>query len=121
MDHVLATARRNGWPERRLHREYFAADVRSRVADSEFDVRIASTGKVYRIAKEQTVVAGLAQQGIEIPTSCAQGVCGTCLTRVLDGEPDHRDMYQTEAERARNDQFTPCCSRAKSRVLVLDL
>jgi vanillate O-demethylase ferredoxin subunit len=90
-------------------------------SDTEFDVWIASMGKVYRIAKEQTVVASLAQHGIEIPTSCAQGVCGTCLTRVIDGEPDHRDIYQTDAERARNDQFTPCCSRAKSTMLVLDL
>jgi vanillate O-demethylase ferredoxin subunit len=87
----------------------------------EFEVRLASTGKVYRVAKDQTVVAALEQHGIEIPTSCAQGVCGTCLTRVLDGEPDHRDIYQTDAERTRNDQFTPCCSRARSPTLVLDL
>jgi vanillate O-demethylase ferredoxin subunit len=40
---------------------------------------------------------------------------------VLEGEPDHRDMYLTPAEQAANDQFTPCCSRAKSARLVLDL
>jgi len=40
---------------------------------------------------------------------------------VIDGEPDHRDIYQTDAERARNDQFTPCCSRARCATLVLDL
>jgi len=76
---------------------------------------------VYRVAKDQTVVAALAAHGIEIPTSCAQGVCGTCLTRVIDGEPDHRDLYQTDAEHARNDQFTPCCSRARSPALVLEI
>ena len=59
--------------------------------------------------------------GIEVETSCEQGVCGTCLTRVLDGEPDHRDTFMTPAERAANDQMTLCCSRAKSPVLVLDL
>jgi len=48
-------------------------------------------------------------------------VCGTCLTRVLDGVPDHRDLYLTDAERAANDQFTPCCSRARTPLLVLDL
>jgi vanillate O-demethylase ferredoxin subunit len=48
-------------------------------------------------------------------------VCGTCLTRVLSGEPDHRDYYLTEAEKAANDQFLPCCSRSRSPVLVLDL
>jgi vanillate O-demethylase ferredoxin subunit len=40
---------------------------------------------------------------------------------VIDGDPDHRDSYLTDAERARNDQFTPCCSRAKAGPLVLDL
>ncbi len=53
--------------------------------------------------------------------SCEQDVCGTCLTRVLEGDPDHRDVYLTPEEPAANDQFTPCCSRSKSARLVLDL
>ena len=121
MDLVITTARDKGWPEHRVHKEYFSSDVRSLASDTEFDVKIASTGKVFRVAKDQTVVAALAQQGIDIPISCQQGVCGTCLTRVIDGEPEHHDIYQSDAERARNDQFTPCCSRAKSAMLVLDL
>lgn len=55
------------------------------------------------------------------PFSCEQGVCGTCLTRVLDGEPDHRDHFLSEDERRRNDQFTTCCSRSHSPMLVIDL
>jgi vanillate O-demethylase ferredoxin subunit len=121
MDHVLATAKGAGWPEERVHREYFASGMQASANNVEFEVRLASTGKVYRIPKDQTVVTALAAYGIDIPTSCGQGVCGTCLTRVLDGDPDHRDLYQTDVERARNDQFTPCCSRARSPVLVLDL
>ncbi|MDP3825819.1 MAG: 2Fe-2S iron-sulfur cluster binding domain-containing protein, partial [Polaromonas sp.] len=69
----------------------------------------------------QSIVQVLKGHGIEILTSCEQGVCGTCITRVLEGEPDHRDMYFTDEEKAKNDQFTPCCSRAKSKTLVLDL
>jgi vanillate O-demethylase ferredoxin subunit len=56
-----------------------------------------------------------------VQTSCEQGVCGTCITRVLEGVPDHKDLYFTPDEQAANDQFTPCCSRAKSKRLVLDL
>jgi vanillate O-demethylase ferredoxin subunit len=58
---------------------------------------------------------------VDIMTACEQGVCGTCITRVLEGEVEHRDMYLTEEERASNEQFLPCCSRARSKVLVLDL
>ena len=59
--------------------------------------------------------------GVEIMVSCEQGVCGTCITRVLGGVPDHRDLYFTDEEKAANDQFTPCCSRSKTPLLVLDL
>ena len=68
-----------------------------------------------------SVVEALRSEGIDILTSCEQGVCGTCLTRVLEGEVDHRDMYLTDEEKAANEQFMPCCSRARSQLLVLDL
>ncbi|MDB5950132.1 MAG: oxidoreductase, partial [Massilia sp.] len=81
----------------------------------------AASGKVFTIPVGRTVVGVLAENGVDIPVSCEQGVCGTCLTRVLDGVPDHRDVYLTDEERAANDQFTPCCSRSKSAMLSLDL
>jgi uncharacterized membrane protein YdfJ with MMPL/SSD domain len=67
------------------------------------------------------VFGALIAAGIPLLTSCEQGVCGTCLTGVLAGEPEHRDLYLTPEEQAANDQFTPCCSRARSERLVLDL
>jgi vanillate O-demethylase ferredoxin subunit len=90
-------------------------------ADGRFEVRLASSGRAYSVAPEQRVVQALAAHGIEILTSCEQGVCGTCVTRVLDGQCEHRDLYLTDEEKARHDQFMPCCSRAKSAVVVLDL
>jgi vanillate O-demethylase ferredoxin subunit len=121
MDWVLSTARAAAWSEERLHREYFSAAPGDTSADGAFEVQLASSGRVIHVAAQQTVVAALAAQGVEIPTSCEQGVCGTCLTRVLDGEPLHRDMYLTPQEQARGDQFTPCCSRSRSARLVLDI
>ena len=121
MDAVLNTARARGWPEAQLHYEFFSAEVVKSDTDGSFEVRLASSGRVVVVPKDKTVVQALAQAGVEVQTSCEQGVCGTCLTRVLEGEPDHRDMYLTPEEQAKNDQFTPCCSRAKSAVLVLDL
>nr|WP_315237664.1 PDR/VanB family oxidoreductase [uncultured Albidiferax sp.] len=121
MDAVLQTARASGWPEAQLHYEFFSAEVVKSDDDASFDVKLASSGRVVRIAADQTVAKALALAGVEIPMSCEQGVCGTCLTRVLEGEPDHKDMYLTPEEQAANDQFTPCCSRSKSALLVLDL
>lgn len=119
---VLDVARRSDWSDAQLHREYFAADssAESRKATS-FKVRVASSGAEFEVPEDQTVVSVLARAGIVIPTFCEQGTCGTCLTRVIAGIPDHRDVVLSEEERARADQFTPCCSRSKSQLLVLDL
>jgi len=59
--------------------------------------------------------------GIEIATNCEQGICGTCVARMVEGDPDHRDMYLTDEEHDNEQLFAPCVSRAKSRLLVLDL
>jgi vanillate O-demethylase ferredoxin subunit len=121
IDHVVNSAKAHGWRPENVHLEYFGAQAIDTSQDDRFEVKIASTGQVISVPADVSVATALAQHGIEIPLSCEQGVCGTCITRILDGEPDHRDMYFTDAERARNDQFTPCCSRSKSKVLILDL
>ncbi|MGK3121722.1 PDR/VanB family oxidoreductase [Pseudomonas corrugata] len=121
MQHVLDTARAQGWEDACLHREYFAAAPTDTSSDGSFAVKLASSGQVFEVPKDRSVVQVLESHGIEVPISCEQGVCGTCLTRVLEGVPEHRDMFLTEAEQASNDQFTPCCSRSKTPLLVLDL
>jgi len=121
MDAVLNTARAAGWPAEQLHYEFFSAGAIDSADDATFTVKLASSGKIVVVAKDKTVVQALAAAGIDVATSCEQGVCGTCLTRVLEGEPDHKDVYLTPEEQEKNDQFLPCCSRSKSPMLVLDL
>jgi cytochrome P450/ferredoxin-NADP reductase len=121
MDAALDTARAQGWAEAQLHFERFAAEVVHAENDTAFEVNLARSGRVIRVPKDSTVLHALAAAGVSVPSSCEQGVCGTCLTRVLSGVPDHRDLYLTPDERAANDQFTPCCSRARSESLILDL
>lgn len=121
MDAVLGTARARGWPEDSLHYEFFAADAAPVDGDAAFAVKLASSGRVVDVPADCSVVQALAKAGVDVPVACEQGICGTCLTRVLEGQPDHRDLFLSPDEQARNDQFTPCCSRAKTPMLVLDL
>jgi vanillate O-demethylase ferredoxin subunit len=121
MDAVLSTARVQGWPEQRLHHEYFSAAPADTAGDGSFEMEVASTGQVITVAPAQTALQALLAAGFDIPMSCEQGVCGTCLTGVKAGTPEHRDHYLTPEEQAANDQFLPCCSRAKGGRLVLDL
>ena len=121
MDAVLSAARAQGWPESQLHYEFFAAEVAKSESDASFEIKLASSGRIVTVPKDMTVIKALAAAGVEVMMSCEQGVCGTCLTRVLEGVPDHKDSYLTPEEQAANDQFLPCCSRSKTPLLVLDL
>jgi len=118
---VLGAARAAGWGQERIHFEFFNADVQPQSGDGAFEVQLASSGRVVAVPADRTVLAALADAGVVVPSSCEQGVCGTCLTRVIEGTPDHRDQYLLPEEQAAGDQFLPCCSRAKSPRLVLDL
>jgi vanillate O-demethylase ferredoxin subunit len=120
IDAALAAAAH--WPAAQVHREFFgAAAPVQRTGDEAFEIELASSGRRVHVGAEQTVLEALRGAGIELASSCEQGVCGTCLTRVLAGVPDHRDQYLTPEEQAGNDQFLPCCSRSCSAVLVVDL
>ncbi len=123
MDAVLTTARAQGWPETQLHWEFFANDAAAAPRDSDeaFEVELARSGQVVAVPRGQSIVQALTAAGVSVMTSCEQGVCGTCLTRVSAGVPDHRDAYLTPEEHAANDQMLLCCSRARSARLVLDL
>ena len=120
MDAVISNAEKS-WPADTIHREYFSADPSAGKEDDSFAVRINSSGELIQVPADLTIVEALLEKGIEIPVSCEQGICGTCLTRIIEGTPEHRDLFLSDAEHEANDQMTPCCSRALSDILVLDL
>lgn len=123
VEHVKQCAIAADLDERQVHFEPFAtpAAMQPSRQGPAFAVRIRSTGKTYTIPADTPVTQALTRHGIRIPVSCEAGNCGTCLTRIVEGIPDHRDTCLSEAERASNRVFAPCCSRARDGVLVLDL
>lgn len=119
MDFVVSAAEINAWVPECLHLERFGAEVDTDGAP--FTVVAAVSGKTVEVAPGETIADKLTEQGIEVAVSCQSGVCGTCLTRVVEGTPDHRDLVQTDIEKASNAQITVCCSRSKTRKLVLEI
>lgn len=121
MDVAVEIARKHGWAEDHVHLERFTG-VAAKPGDArEFYVEIKKTGQMVLIPKDKTVVEALRAVGIDIPVSCEQGVCATCLTNIVEGVPDHRDLILTKQEHESGKIFTPCVSRALSDILVIDI
>lgn len=107
------------WSSAAVHFEDFGA-ARARPEDNTpFTVVLAKSGERYEIPVDKTILEVLRAAGKTLPSSCESGTCGTCKTRLVGGEPDHRDLALSEQERARNIMI--CVSRAKSDELVLDI
>lgn len=86
-----------------------------------FEVRLHRSGRTFTVPPGQTILKTLLDAGVNVDFSCAMGGCGTCETGIVEGIPDHRDLYLSEEEKADNKLIMICCSRSKSPVLVLDL
>ncbi|MBN9759508.1 Flavodoxin reductase (ferredoxin-NADPH reductase) family 1, Vanillate O-demethylase oxidoreductase [Pseudonocardia sp. Ae406_Ps2] len=118
LDAVLAAA------PGRAHVERFRApppDPRDTVADAGFDVHCETSDVRLRVEPGTSVLAALTGAGITVPSSCEEGICGTCEVKVLAGEPEHRDLVLSDDERAVGGSMLVCVSRARSARLVLDL
>ncbi|ENU41658.1 PDR/VanB family oxidoreductase [Acinetobacter seifertii] len=119
MDWVINLATTHDFTEQQIHKEYF--QVETDTSGDSFEVVAERSGKIIMVEAGETILQALAKEGIDIEMSCEQGVCGTCMCDVIEGEPDHRDVYFTDEEKASNEQILVCCSRSKTPRLVLDI
>ncbi|MBU3633400.1 MULTISPECIES: 2Fe-2S iron-sulfur cluster-binding protein [unclassified Polynucleobacter] len=82
-------------------------------------IEVQSTGQKINVTRDESIIDALARSGIEIPTSCQSGLCGTCKTRYISGDVEHGDCILSDAE--HQEYLTPCISHIKIGTLVLDL
>jgi len=108
------------WPDQNVHFEYFQ-NLETRDDSATFDVHLARSGMTLNVPAGQSLLSVLRKNGVALASSCEQGACGTCRVAVLDGTPDHQDVYLSDSEKARNDCLMSCVSRARSDKLTLDL
>ncbi|MBI3146229.1 MAG: 2Fe-2S iron-sulfur cluster binding domain-containing protein, partial [Pseudogulbenkiania sp.] len=84
-----------------------------------FEVRFAKLGDVVTTAPGQTVLAAAQQQGLRLPSSCSQGVCGTCKTKLLEGKVEMKHGGGIRQREIDQGWILPCCS-VPLTPLVLD-
>ena len=106
------------WNNSAVHFEAFSEAEAHKPADTAFQVDLKQSGAVVKVAADKTILESIRAAGYEAPSSCESGTCGTCKTRLLEGEADHRDLVLLDHERA--DNIMICVSRAKTPRLVID-
>ena len=121
---LLAAVESNstGWPAGSLHLERFAPKPQAEPVRKEaFEVVLKRSELTLTVPPQRSILSVVEEAGIGVLSSCAEGTCGTCEVRVLDGEPDHFDSVLSEAERAAGSCMMICVSRSRTSQLVLDL
>jgi vanillate O-demethylase ferredoxin subunit len=126
IDATLAAAQASGVAPDRVHVEHFAPAATATTAapaasDTAFELFLARSLRSVAVGKCESIVQAIRRAGVDILTSCEQGVCGTCVQAVLEGEVEHLDYYLGDDEKRAGKLIIPCCSRASSQRLVLDL
>ena len=106
------------WTPTSIHFEAFSEADARRPDDQPFKVKLASSGKVIDVPAGTTILEAMRAEGLDVPSSCESGTCGTCRTKLLEGEVDHRDLVLTENE--RGSQIMICVSRAKTPGITID-
>lgn len=119
IDAAIACATERGWPKERIHVELFV-EAATQLGDQPFEVQLRQSGKVLQVPANKTILEVMEDAGCDPLFDCRRGECGVCQVDVLEGVPDHRDYYLSDAERASNKLIQICISRARSARLVLD-
>jgi ferredoxin-NADP reductase/predicted pyridoxine 5'-phosphate oxidase superfamily flavin-nucleotide-binding protein len=114
---VREAAWANRWPAGQIHFESFG--TAQTAEDRAMSVTLARSGKVLAIPAQRSILDTLLDAGYALPHDCKRGECSLCTTRVLAGEPDHRDLCLTPVD--RENSMCVCVSRARGESLVLDL
>jgi tetrachlorobenzoquinone reductase len=97
------------------------SDETSEQINHSFEVVCQASGETVNVPADKSILDALFDAGIDVPSSCEQGICGTCETRIISGEADHRDSILSDGERAANQTMMICVSRARGSRLVLDI
>ena len=106
------------WSPTAVHFEAFSEAETHKAGDKPFKVRLARSGAVLDISTTKTILEALREHGLEVPSSCETGTCGTCRTKLLGGEADHRDLVLADHE--RKDNIMICVSRARGDEITID-
>lgn len=120
-DFIRQEALEIGWQEANIKEEVFSNPQPAGTESKAFELHLQRSGKTIAVKADETIIDALHHEQIEVPYSCMQGTCGSCVTNVVSGEIDHRDAVLSEREKASGKKICLCVSRAQGDQLSIDL
>ena len=118
---VKSTALDLGWNATHIKQELFSMDTKVFSEPKAFNLKMEKSGKTISIPADRSIIDMIELENVSVNYSCLQGTCGSCITKVVAGDVDHRDAFLTEAEKLENEKMCLCVSRAKGADLAIDL
>jgi ferredoxin-NADP reductase len=91
-------------------------EVQPFAGEGGFSVEFARSGRAGTIRHGETLLQAAAANGVEIPSACRQGQCGTCKTRVLDGRVRMAADHGLDPESRARGYVLTCVARADGDV-----
>lgn len=115
-----------GVPVQNYHEESFDAAVIEEapvplvdaVQEQVFAVKFTKQGKTVEVRSDQTVLSCSKKAGVRIPSSCANGICGTCKSKLVSGAVDMKHDGGIRQREIDAGFFLPCCSKPLSDLVV---
>ena len=111
------------WPQNNVHFELFSSKENSPAnGNVNFNVLIKSQGLKLQVPPNKTILEVIREAGMNVDSSCEEGVCGSCKVGIIAGEAVHKDGVLTDHEKSSQSHIMVCVSRAKkNETLILDL
>ncbi|PRC91990.1 hybrid-cluster NAD(P)-dependent oxidoreductase [Solimicrobium silvestre] len=95
-----------------------AIALTSHVSTSQFNIEFTRTGYQVACSADQTILSAARAAGLRLPTSCTQGLCGTCKTKMVSGQVEMKHAGGIRQREIDQGWILPCCSKPLSDVVL---
>jgi ferredoxin-NADP reductase len=93
-------------------------DVEAAAAGTTYQVEFARQKRVLDVACGQTVLAAAKKASVRLPSSCSNGVCGTCKSKLVSGSVEMNHNGGIRQREIDAGMFLPCCSKPLSDLVI---
>ena len=93
-------------------------ELAERIVDVAATVTFGRSGRQVACPLGMTVLAAATAAGVDLPSSCGGGLCGTCKSGLLAGRVEMSHQGGIRPREIAAGQFLPCCSTPDGDIVV---